>query len=95
MGSNSFYLGLNIKKTCIKKIIKLSQPAYIVKILAKYHVNEAKLCNGPMKEEILLPNKRPEASQTEQKEYQRMTGSIIFSMLETELDIALAISVIN
>lgn len=50
-------------------MLKLSQPAYINKILAKYHLDLVKPCNTPMKEAILLPNKGQEATQAEQKLY--------------------------
>lgn len=39
MGPISFYLGLKVERNRIKKILKLSQPAYINKILAKYQLN--------------------------------------------------------
>ena len=62
MGPISFYFGLKVEKDCIKKILKLSQPAYIDKILTKYHLDQAKLCNVSIKEGILLSNEGPEAS---------------------------------
>ena len=95
MGSISFYLGLKVEKNPIKKILKLSQPAYIDKILAKYHLDQAKPCNVPIKKGILLPNEGPEASQAEREQYQGMTGSLMFSMVETRPDIAFATSVIS
>lgn len=69
MGLISFYLGLKFEKDCIKKILKLSQPVYIDKILARYHLDQAKLCNVLMKEGILLLNKSLKASQVEQEQY--------------------------
>lgn len=35
----SFYLGLIVEKNRAKKMLKLLQPVYITKILAKYHLN--------------------------------------------------------
>lgn len=63
----SFYFGLKIEINYIKKILKLFQPAYINKILVKYHFNQAKPCNIPIKEKILLFNEKLEASQAKQK----------------------------
>lgn len=91
----SFYFGLKIEKNCIIKILKLFQPAYIDKILAKYHLNQAKLSNIPMKKGILLPSKGSEVKQTEQEKHQRMTGSLMFSIVEIRLNIAFAISVVS
>lgn len=59
----SFYLGLKFKKTQVKKLLKLLQPAYIVKIMKKYHFNQAKLYNILMKEGLILLNKGLEAYQ--------------------------------
>lgn len=58
IGLISFYLGLKIEKVCQKKTLKLLQPVYINKILAKYHLNLAKLCNTLMKEVDLSPSKK-------------------------------------
>lgn len=69
IGPISFYLDLKVEKDCEKKILKLSQPVYIEKILAKYYLNQVKLCNTLIKEVILLPNKGPKASQVDQKQY--------------------------
>ena len=95
MGPISFYLGLKVERDRQNKTLKLSQPAYIEKILAKYHLDQAKPCNTPMKEAILLPNEGPEASQADRERYQGMTGSLMFSMVETRPDIAFATSVVS
>lgn len=95
IGLISFYLELKIKKTRQKQLLKLFQPAYIEKILEKYYLHLAKLCNIPMKEGILLPNKGPKASQAEQEQYQGITRSLMFSMVETRLDIAFTTLVIS
>lgn len=63
----SFYLGLKIKRNRAKKILKLLQPAYINKVLTKYHFNKATLCNIPMKKTILLSNKSSKASQAKRE----------------------------
>lgn len=56
MGPISFYLGLKVEQNREIKIIKLFQPAYIQKVLAKYHLNKANSTNTLMKEVILEPN---------------------------------------
>lgn len=52
----SFYLSLKIERDCQKKTLKLSQPAYIDKILLKYHLDLTKPYNTPINKAILLPN---------------------------------------
>lgn len=57
MNPISFYLGLKIERNCKQKTIKLSQPAYINKIIQKFYLNQANLINIYMnKRNTLLPN---------------------------------------
>lgn len=90
MSPISFYFCLKVERNRIKKILKLFQPAYIDKILAKYHLDQAKPCNILMKKGILLPNEGPEASQAERERYQGITRSLMFSIVETRPNIAFA-----
>lgn len=60
-----------------------------------YYLNLAKPWNTPMKEGILHPNKGLEASQAEREQYQVMTGSLMFSMIETRPNIAFATSLVS
>lgn len=96
MGPISFYLGLKVERDRIKQTIKLSQPAYIDKILSRFHLDKAYAVNTPMKETALLqPRSKGQATAAEKERYQAMTGSIIFSMVETRPDIAFATSVVS
>lgn len=65
----SFYLSLKVEKDREKKIFRLLQPAYIDKMLARYHLNQVKPSNTLMKEGTLIPNKAKKSSQTKQKHY--------------------------
>lgn len=57
LGPISFYLGLKVERDREKRTIKLSQPAYIDKILSKFHLDQASPANTPMKESaVLLPH---------------------------------------
>ncbi len=67
IGSISFYLRLKIERNRAKKMPKLSQPAYIDKILAKYHLDQAKPCYTPMKKGIPPLNEGSEASQAKRE----------------------------
>ena len=91
----NFYLGLKVESDRQKKTLKLFQPAYIDKIILKYHFDLAKPYNTLMKEAIFLPNEGPEAKQAERERYQGMTGSLMFSMVHTRPDIAIATSVVS
>lgn len=73
----------------------MSQPAYIDKILAKFYLDQAKTLNTPMKKILLLSNEGKETTAAKRERYQRMTGSMIFSMVEIRPDITYAILVVS
>lgn len=94
MGPISFYLDLKVDRNREEKTIKLSQPAYIKKILREFFLDQANPTNTPMKESPqLLPNNEGTTTEAEREKYQGMTGSLMFSMVETRPDVAFAISV--
>ena len=94
MGPISFYLGLKVHCNREKRTLKLSQPAYVDKILEKFHLNKANAVQTLMKEEVLLmPRTEGKASVSKQEKYQAMTGSLMFSIVETRPDIAFSTSV--
>lgn len=95
IGPISFYLDLKVKKDCQNKTLKLSQSIYIDKIIAKYYFHQVKSYNTLIKKVILLLNKGLKASQTDWEQYQGMTGSLIFLIMETRPDIVIAILVNN
>lgn len=95
MGPISLYLGLKVLRDREKRTIKLSQPAYIDKVLEKFHVDKANAVS-PMKEAApLVQRTEGEASNSEIERYQGMIESLIFSMVETRPDIAFAVSVVS
>lgn len=94
MGPISFYLGLKVKRGRENRKTKLSQPAYIDKVLSKFHLDKAHSVNTPMKESAILEQRtNGEVSASEKERYQGMTGSLMFSMVETRPDIAFATSI--
>lgn len=94
MGPISFYLGLKVQRDRENRTIKLSQPAYIDKVLSKFHLNKAHSVNTPIKETALLEQRTDGgASPSEKERYQGMEGSLMFSMVETRPDIAFAPSI--
>lgn len=94
MGPISFYLGLKVEHDRGKRTIKLLQPAYIDKVLSRFHLDKAHAVTTPMKESATLQRRTEgQASTAERERYQGMIGSIMFSMVETRPDVAFATSV--
>lgn len=95
IGPINFYQGLKVTRDPEKKIFKLSQPAYIDKILAKFHLDKTKTLNMSMKEISLLSIKNKKAMAAKKKCYQKMTSFIIFSMIETSSNITYATLIVS
>ena len=94
MGPISFYLGLKVQRDRENRMIKLSQPAYINKVLNKFHLDKAHAINTPMKETALLEQRTEgEASPSEKERYQDMTEFLMFSMVEMRPNIAFTTSI--
>lgn len=96
MGPISFYQRLKVERNEEHRTIKLSQLAYIDKVFSKFHFDKANMVKIPIKETTLLqPRAKSEGEATvaEKERYQGMTGFIIFSMIETRLNISFATSV--
>ena len=87
-----FYLGLKVERNREKQTIKLSQPAYIEKMLHKFFLQNATTAKTPMKGSLLPALAEHQATLKEIRDYQEMVGSLMFSMLETRPDIAFAVS---
>lgn len=94
MGPVQFYLGLKVDRDRVKRTIKLSQPAYIEKMLHKFHLQEAKTAKILMTEGGLFANEG-QTTAKEINDYQEMVGSLMFAMLETRADIAFATSMVS
>ena len=70
MGPISFYLGLKIERDRIKCTIKLLQPAYIDKVLYRFHLDQAYMINTSMKETALFqPRIKSQALAAKRKRY--------------------------
>ena len=96
MGPISFYLGLKVEHDWETRTIKLSQPAYIDKILEKYQLDKVNAINNPMKKiEFLIPRTDGEISLSKKKIYQGITRLFMFSIVKTRPDIAFATLIIR
>ena len=94
MGTLAFYVGLKVTCDCKKKTIKLSQPGYIEKLPNWYEILKAKTAKVPMRETPLVPYKKLVASNKKTK-YAAKIESIMYAMIETQIDIAFATSMVS
>ena len=91
LGDLKWFLGIHILRNRAKKLLWLSQEAYINKIVNQFNVELiGRLPDTPMIGE-LLPNETT-ASKSSIHKFQRKTGSILFAAITTRPDIAFAVS---
>ena len=96
MGECSFYLGMEIIRDRKKRVIRLSQRAYLHKILADFDMLDSKPFDTPMDSKGLEPT--PKGHQADPEEihwYQRAIGSLMYLMLGTRPDIAFSVSYLS
>ena len=73
MGPISFHLGLKVKRNWHEKTIKLPQPGYIEKVLAKFYPDKAHSINTSRKETVPLEQRSDrKACPSERERYQKM-----------------------
>ncbi len=94
IGPLAFYVGLKVTRDRKQKTIKLSQPGYIEKLLDRHGMLKAKTAKIPMRETPLVPYEKP-VSSNEKTKYAAKIGSIMYAMVETRIDIALATSMVS
>ena len=100
LGEAFYILGIQIYRDRSKRMLGLSQSRYIVTIVKRFNIKNSKKCLIPMRHEISLsrsmpPNTLEERANMDRIPYASMIGSIMYVMLYTRPDIALALSVIS
>ena len=88
-----WFLGVHIVRNRKQRKIWLSHKAYIEKLATQFQIDTtARFPTSPMAGPELVPFSGPQASPRRVQEYQRMTGSLLFSAVTTRPDIAFASS---
>jgi len=91
LGELQYLLGIEVQRNRAKQILTLSQGKYIDDICARFHQTEGRTYQTP-----LDPNVDLRLSSTDKyvdtKEYQSITGSLMYLMLGTRPDLAFAVS---
>ena len=94
LGPCSYYLGMSVERDRQNRILRLSQEAYIEKVIRQFGMEDCKTISTPMETSPMPENDADYVCPTEQRiEYQRMIGSLMYIMLGTRADIAYPVSV--
>jgi len=96
LGPCTQYLGMEIKRDRVNKTVKITQSAYLKKVLARFNMATCSTSPTPMvsglqlrKETILQANKE------QVKHYQSSIGSLMYPMVQTRPDIYFAVIVLS
>jgi len=96
LGEISFYLGMEIKRHRPTKTLRLSQRAYLAKILDNLKMQDCKPVATPMDLSKLTPAEKEYASsEADRQWYAGAIGSLMYLMLGTRPDIAFAVSCLS
>jgi transposase InsO family protein len=100
LGEAAFILGIKIYRDRTKRLIGLSQSAYIDKILKRFKMENSKRGNVPMQEGLGLSVKQGASTPDEVKRMQRVpyasaVGSIMYAVRCTRPDVAFAQNIVS
>jgi hypothetical protein len=100
LGEVAYILGIKIYRDRSKRLIGLSQDAYIDKILNRFNIQDSKKGFLPMSHDITLSNEQCPMDPDEQERmrvipYTSAIGSIMYAMICTCPDVSYALSATN
>ena len=98
LSESAYILGIKIYRDRSRRIISLSQGAYIDKVLKRFSMENSKRGFLPMSHGIKLSKTQCPASKEERERMSRIPyasaiGSIMYAMLRTRPDVAYALSI--
>lgn len=94
IGLLAFYIDLKVTHDHKQKIIKLLQPSYIEKLFDQHRMLKAKTAKISIRETPLVSYKKSVSSNKKIK-YVAKIGSIIYTMVETQINIAFVTSMVS
>ena len=93
LGPCTYYLGMLIQRDRQNRILRLSQEAYIDKVISQFGMENCKPVSTPMETSPSVDNQASYVCPPSDRiEYQRVVGSSMYIMLGTRGDIASAVS---
>jgi hypothetical protein len=97
MGEAAYVLGIKIYRDRSRRLLALSQSTYLDKVLKRFRMENSKKGNLPVVEGILLSVTQGTATKKEKSvmsniPYASAIGSIMYAMLSSRPDVALALS---
>jgi hypothetical protein len=98
LGACHFYLGMEVIRDRPRRTLRLSQTAYLRKVLQDFgmeHCNDKITTPMETSSRLMPADPGQEADPKFRKQYQSAVGSLMYAMLGTRPDLAFAVSVIS
>jgi hypothetical protein len=97
LGPCYFYLGMEVIRDRPRRTLRLSQEAYLRKVLEDNHMKDCSTVSTPMETSMrLIPaDNNHQAPASLRHQYQSAVGSLMYAMLGTRPDLAFAVSVVS
>ena len=95
MGKLHYCLGINIEQDEKQKCLWMHQQQYILKLIEKYGLSEAKTVPTPADPSSKLKKDDGTSKDVDPNEYQSMVGSLLYAAIATRPDIAQAVGVVS
>ena len=100
LGEANHFLGMHIKRNRKNGILELSQESYIKKVLQHFNMTEGKLVSTPLPSYVKLSKENSPKLDFEKAEmakvpYLSIVGSLMYTMVCTQLDIAYAMGMVS
>ena len=100
LGQANYVLGIEISRDRDRKLIGLSQKAYIEKILKRFNMENCTGCDVPFSKGDKLsseqsPKTEQERIEMQDKPYASLVGSLMYAQVCTRPDLAFCISVLG
>jgi hypothetical protein len=95
LGELKYFLGIQVHRDRVRKIIHINQSGYNRTILERYGMQNSKPASTPLSTGARLTKATTMDVLADQKEYQSMVGSLMYAMLATRPDLAQSIQQIS
>ena len=95
LGELKYFLSVQVHRDKKNKLIHINQSGYNRTILERFGMTNSKTANTPLPNGARLTKATITDVLTDQKEYQRMVGSLMYAMLATRPDLAQCIQQIS
>ena len=94
LGNVEFFLSMLVEQDRDKKVIYLSEGAYLTSVLKRFQMENCKGCPTPMDPKCKLHNRLDQGEEADKTQYQEAVGCLTYTAITTRPDIAYASSIV-